>query len=87
MKPQSASPRPSLPSPLFVMGAIWLWEPRFLVWEASSAFFRRTAPGDGYGRCWKRGPWNAETVIYIILTSQEENKTSNHMIMILVVCW
>ena len=57
-KSQSASPSPSLPSPFLDIGAKGGLD--FFVCEAISAFFRKTAPGDGYGRCWKRGPWNTE---------------------------
>jgi len=62
---QSASPSPSLPSPLLVIAINW--EPGFFFWEAISAFFRNTAPGEGYGRCWNRGPWNIEQCMLRIL--------------------
>ena len=53
---QSASPRPSFPSPLFVISV--KWEPGFFFCDdAVSAFLLRTAPGDGYGLCWNKGPW------------------------------
>lgn len=52
MSDQSASPSPSLPSPLLEIGAMWPRDPLLLLlWEAISAFLLRTAPGEGYGLC------------------------------------